>query len=69
MMRPLTPLPVPALVTSIQAVSGLPAAALDSLGLVALSVGGDGETGGGIGVAAPPKAFAMARWPASLGWA
>jgi hypothetical protein len=28
---------------------------------------GDGG-GGAAGVAAPPNAFAMAKWPASLGW-
>ena len=47
------------LVTSIDAVNGLPAVALDSFGLPARSVGaGDG---GAVGVAAPPNAFAMAR--------
>jgi len=69
---PLTPSPVSAFVTSIHAVNGLPAVALDSFGLLALSVGGDGGGAGGgggaVGVAAPPNALAMARWPASLGW-
>jgi hypothetical protein len=37
-IRPLIPLPVRAFLTSIQAVSGLPAVALDSFGFVALSV-------------------------------
>ncbi len=64
---PLTPFPVSALVTSIHAVNGLPAVALDSFGLPARSAGGHGG-GGAVGVAAPPKAFAMARWPVSLGW-
>jgi hypothetical protein len=37
-IRPLTPLPVRAFLTSIQAVSGLPAVALHSFGFEALSV-------------------------------
>ena len=75
---PLAPWPVSALVTSIHAVNGLPAMAMDSFGVPALSVGGDGEGEGGgegdgegegaVGVAAPPNAFAIARWPTSSGW-
>lgn len=58
--------PVVAFVTIIEAISCRPAIALDTLGLLALSLGDDGG-GGGVGVAAPPNARASARCPASFG--